>query len=416
MPLTTALPAHADASSQWPLQYLKSSQVWNITKGTGATVAVIDTGVAATADTRSALESGADFTGGTTSSGNGQNDTDGHGTSMAALIIGSGGVVDGFAPGSELLPVRATIGEGMTPDSLAAAIQYAVSQRVSVISISLRVVSQDSTLEAAIKDAVNANTVVIAAAGDEAQSTVDYPAAYPGVLAVGAVDQNGSAWSSSNTGPQLALMAPGVAVPTEDNFGSAGTTTGTSASTAYVSATAALIRATHPSWTAGQVIRDLIATADPASGMTAGQHSDQYGYGTIDPLKALEASAPADTSNPLLTSATNTASATATTEATGPGNTDTASSSSSSTGLIIGIVAAVIAAIAIIVLIIVLNRRNRNRPGGPGSGGSGGGGVYGGPASYGQQQQQNPYHQQQPLQSPYYGPPQGQQPPWPPNS
>jgi subtilisin family serine protease len=435
LPLAAAAPAQASASSQWPLQTLKAAQVWNITKGSGATVGIIDTGVASIPDTQGALQSGADFSNGTTTSstGNGQDDLDGHGTSMAALIVGAGNVVDGLAPDAKLIPIRATTGQSMQADSLAAAIQYAISRHVSVISISLRAPVQNSTLAAAVQAAINANIVIVAASGDESLSTVDYPGAYPGVVAVGAVDQNGSIWSSSNTGPQVTLVAPGVSVPTEDNFGDAATTDGTSASTAYVSATVALIRAAHPSWTAGQVIRDLISTADPASGQSAGQHSDQYGYGIVDPLKALQAAAPTQTSNPLLGSAGgSTASAAPSAGATG--NSASASPSSSShTGLIIGIVVAVVVVILIIVLLVALSRRNRNNRGGggpsgsgPGAGGPGGGGGYGWPQQPPHQgnpyQQQNPYHpqqqgqpqppqqyrpQQQPQQYPY--PPQQQQ-------
>ena len=425
-----ASPANASVSNQWPLQTLKATQDWNITKGAGATVAVIDTGVASIPDTQGALQGGADFANGTTSSGNGQDDLDGHGTSMAALIVGAGNVVNGLAPDAKLVPVRATTGQSMEADSLAAAIEYAITQHVSVISISLRAPVQDPTLASAVQAAVNANIVIVAASGDESLSSVDFPGAYPGVVTVGAVDQNGSLWASSNTGSQVTLVAPGVSVPTEDNFGDPATTDGTSASTAYVSATVALIRADHPSWTAGQVIRDLIATADPASGQSAGQHSDQYGYGIVDPLKALQAAAPTQTSNPLLggsaggstTSAAPSAGATS-------GNTATASPASSShTGLIIGTVVAVVVVILIIVLIVALNRRNRNnRGGGPGNGpgaGGGPGGPGGGGYAWPQQpqqgnpyQQQNPYHpQQQQPQPPQQYRPQGQpqQYPYPP--
>jgi subtilisin family serine protease len=400
----SAAPAQADASSQWPLQYLKATQAWNITKGSGTTVAVLDTGVASLPDTQNSLLSGADFSAGTTSSGNGQTDLDGHGTAMAVTIAGAGNVTTGLAPSAKILPVRITLGATNGPDAMAAGIQYAIRQHVSVINISQVVSSEDSALANAIQDALNSNIVVVAGTGNDGGTSVSYPAAYSGVVAVGAIDQSGSLWSNSDTGAQVALTAPGVNIPQEDNAGSAVSGTGTSASTAYVSATVALIRAAHPSWTAGQVIRDLIATADPASGQTAGQRSDQYGYGIVDPVKALQASAPSETTNPLLTtaSASSSASAGATSGATGTGTgTGTASSSSSSSGLIIGIVVAVVVVILIIMLIVVLSRRNRNRPGGgPGAGGGAGGGQspYGG-----QYPQQNPYGQQppQPQQNPY---------------
>ena len=409
--IATAGYAHADASSQWPLQYLKADQDWNISKGSGVTVAVVDTGVASIADTQNSLLPGADFSVGTTSSGNGESDLDGHGTAMAALIAGAGHVVSGLAPDAKLLPVRATTGESMTPDALAAAIQYAISAHASVISISLRVIPQNTTLANAIQAAIGDNIVVVAASGDESQASVDYPAAYPGVVAVGAIAQSGAAWSSSNTGPQVALAAPGVSVPTEDSYGTAATTDGTSASTAYVSATVALIRAAHPSWTAGQVIRDLIATADPGSGESAGEHSDQYGYGIINPLRALQATAPSETSNPLLSSSTGPTTSAAPTTAETTASPGVASPTTRSrSGLVIGIVVAVVVIIAIIMLILVLSRRNKSRRGG----GPGSGGLIGTQSPYAQNPQQNPYQQpaQGPSQQDPYGP--QQQYPYPP--
>jgi hypothetical protein len=328
---------------------------------------------------------------------------------MAAIIAGSGTVVDGFAPGAKILTVRITNGEDGTPDKMAAGIRYAISQHVSVINFSQRTLTTNSNLANAIQEALAANIVIVAASGDETLSTVDYPAAYPGVVAVGAINQSGSIWSNSNTGSQVTLAAPGVNVPTEDNFGSAATTDGTSASTAYVSATVALVRAEHPSWTVGQVIRDLIGTADPGSGQAAGQHSDQYGYGIVDPLKALRAAAPGETSNPLLAAASSSASAGATGAATAAatGGSGAAASAKSSSGLVIGIVVAMVVVLLIIVLIVVLSRRNRNRPGGGGPGAGGGGGQYPQQNPYGQQA--NPYVQQNPQGGGPYGQPQQQQ-------
>ena len=423
-PLAFAAPAHADVSSQWPLQQFKAAQVWNITKGSGSTVAVLDTGVSSVPDTQPNLLAGADFGSSTSSTGTGQTDLEGHGTAMAAIIAGTGAAVtEGLAPAAKILPVIINDTDlSDRPTQMAAAIEYAVGQHVAVINLSQSLTQQNSAVAAAIQDALSNNVVVVASTGNAGLSTVDYPAAYPGVVAVGAIEQSGTIWSDSNAGPQVDLAAPGVDVPTEDLSGEAATTTGTSASTAFVSATVALIRSAHPSWTVGQVIRDLIATADPAAGQTAGQHSDQYGYGVVDPLKALQASAPTETSNPLLASATSTASAAATASAGatgGTGSTNTASSSNSSMGLVIGIVAALVVVILITVLIVALNRRNRNRPGGPGSSGPGAGqppygGQYPQQNPYGQQQQ-NPYQQQYPYGQPP-SPPPPQQYPYPPQN
>ena len=92
-PLAFAAPAHADVSSQWPLQQFKAAQVWNITKGSGSTVAVLDTGVSSVPDTQPNLLAGADFGSSTSSTGTGQTDLEGHGTAMAAIIAGTGAAV-----------------------------------------------------------------------------------------------------------------------------------------------------------------------------------------------------------------------------------------------------------------------------------------------------------------------------------
>jgi type VII secretion-associated serine protease mycosin len=414
VPMVMPASAQAYSSQQWALDYLNANQDWQISNGSGVTVAVIDTGVASVPDLAGRVTSGADFSSGASSTGNGQADTDsgGHGTGMAVLIAGDGAAVEGLAPSASILPVRVMTGAGgFTDASLSAGIQYAIKQHVGVINLSLGASATGPETSSAIAQALAANIVVVAASGNETASSVDFPAAVPGVIAVGAIDQNGQIWSQSNTGPQVALAAPGVEIYRDNNFGQQGTSNGTSEATAYVSATAALIRSAHPDWTAGQVIRDLISTATPASGQSAGQHSDQYGYGIISPLKALQASAPSDTSNPLLAAGSNASAGASpgTSSSASAAATSPTSSSGSHTGLIIGIVVGVIVLLGIVLLIILLARRRRGPrpPTGPGSGG------------YGQPYQQNPY-QQQPnpygQQNPYQQNPYGQgQPPYPPH-
>jgi hypothetical protein len=78
------------------------------------------------------------------------------------------------------------------------------------------------------------------------------------------------------------------------------TVKGTSESSAYVTASAALVRAMHPDWTAGQTIRALLATATKAGGATGLQRNNTYGYGIVNPLAALSVGAPVEKDNPLL--------------------------------------------------------------------------------------------------------------------
>jgi subtilisin family serine protease len=385
-PLLAAAPASADANSQWALSYLKYSQVSALSTGSGVTVGLIDSGVAPISDIASQLVPGADFSGAsdTTSNGNGEADTDseGHGNGMASIIAGQGQPVQGFAPHAKVLTIRDILSTGAPGglDALASSIQYAISQHVQVINISEAWTDVPSA-KAAISAAVNANIVVVVSAGNYSTSVASdpapAPAIYPGVVDAVAIDKTGSVGSFSDYGPQVTLAAPGVDIFNDQGYANdPANSSGTSPAAAYVSATAALIFSAHPTWTAGQVIRDMIATADPGTGQTAGQHDDHYGYGIIDPLKALQAAAPSETTNPLLAAATTapTTAAPAASDATSSSAAAPAFSSSGSSTLLI--VLGVLVVLVVLVVAIVLTRRGKGGHGGPPSGPSGSGGSY----------------------------------------
>ena len=299
---------HADdpasgTAGQWPLTYLKADQVWQHTKGAGVTVGLVDSGVSPLGDTQDNLLPGADFSAGSVSSGIAHVDTDvdSHGTTMAVLIAGTGGGdgLRGLAPAAKILPARMQKQSGSDPAKIANALQYAITQHVKVVNMSL---GTDNTpdLEAAVRQAEDADVVVVAAAGNGGTGRVIIPAAYPGVVAVGAVDSTGTRWGMSNYGPQIALTGPGVGIPVEDAYGTTKVVRGTSNATAYVTASAALVRAMHPDWTAGQTIRALLATATKGGGSTGLNRNDMYGYGIVNPLAALSVGAPVEKDNPLL--------------------------------------------------------------------------------------------------------------------
>ncbi|MFL6115829.1 MAG: S8 family serine peptidase [Catenulispora sp.] len=296
-------PAPTKAAAQWPLTFLKADQVWQLTKGGGVTVGLVDSGVSPLGDTRANLLTGADFSEGATSTGAAHldTDTDSHGTTMAVLIAGTGDGVGlrGLAPEAKILPVRMQKQTGEDPEKITDALKYAVAQHVKVINMSLGT-APTPELAAAVKAAQEADIVVVAAAGNGGTNQVITPAAYPGVVAVGAVDSTGTRWTSSSYGPQVALMAPGVGIPVEDASGAPKTARGTSNATAYVTASATLVRALHPDWTAGQTIRALLATATKAGGTAGLARNDKYGYGIVNPLAALSAGAPVEKDNPLL--------------------------------------------------------------------------------------------------------------------
>ncbi|GAA0331257.1 type VII secretion-associated serine protease mycosin [Streptomyces blastmyceticus] len=288
-------PASADTirSRQWHLDAMHAEEMWETSKGTGITVAVIDTGVDANLpDLQGQVLEGENFSG---NEGTARTDTDGHGTHMAALIAGTGkrgsefGAY-GLAPGAKILPVRVG-GSNFRDDSLAMAkaLRYAADSDARIINISRGSPGRNAEEEEAITYALSKGKLIFVAVGNtgDKSNAVEYPAAFPGVLGVAAVDQNGTAASWSQHGPQVALAAPGVGMVAACP-GDSGVCRGdgTSAATAIASASAALIWSVHPTWTANQITRVLINTAGgPENGK---KRTDLIGYGAVRPRIALK--------------------------------------------------------------------------------------------------------------------------------
>ncbi|MEV7772637.1 type VII secretion-associated serine protease mycosin [Kitasatospora sp. NPDC086791] len=303
---------------QWALKMFEAeAKVWPVSQGDGVVVAVIDTGVSQDQpDLTGQVLPGADFSGG---GSDGRVDSDGHGTGMAGLIAGHGhgsqaGVM-GLAPKAKILPVKVVTGSDdpgsqPTPDpqrnDFADAIRFAADHGAKVANISLGGNYRlDSKLRKAVNYAVSKDVVLVASTGNSGSGFgAEYPAAFPGVVAVGAVDSNGAVWERSTSGIETTLAAPGVGIYRSSPKSSTGyeRRNGTSDSTAYVSATAALIRSKYPNLSAGQVINRMIKSATPPADGSAVPNS-QYGYGIVAPAKALEANPTVDggpRDNPLL--------------------------------------------------------------------------------------------------------------------
>ncbi|MER6093998.1 type VII secretion-associated serine protease mycosin [Streptomyces bluensis] len=301
--LTSAPTASADyvRDQQWVLDVFAMEKTWAESQGEGVTVAVVDTGVDDThPDLSGQVLAGKDYTGG----GNAREDVDGHGTSMASLIAGHGhgpenssGMM-GLAPKAKILPLRTLKSktDKNPEESWADAIRYAVDRGAKVINLSFA--NEYGKTGPYGREAIayaQANDVVVIAGVGNNGGDVGYPAALPGVVAVGAVDKNANLWTSSNTGKEVALTAPGVDILTANPNRSPkyGVATGTSDATAYVSATAALVRAKYPDLTAGQVVNRLIKSASFLGHKGLKAPDEKYGYGIIRPYQAVTMDIPA---------------------------------------------------------------------------------------------------------------------------
>ena len=288
-------PAVADTirNRQWHLTVLNVSAAQKITKGAGIVVAVIDTGVRA--DHRDLIGNvlpGADFVASGTEGGV---DPDGHGTAMAGLIAGHGhgergadGTL-GLAPAARILPIRSLRGKNRAPVDVPSAINEAVKRGADVISMSFEITDSPS-LDRALDNALKANIVLVAGTGNRPdQVFLQYPAKYPGVLAVGATGRDGKVAPFSVTGKEMVLSAPGEDITSTSNSGNYRTASGTSDATAIVAGAAALVRARFPGLSASEVVRRLTATATDKG--APGRDSD-YGFGELNLVAALTADVP----------------------------------------------------------------------------------------------------------------------------
>ncbi|WP_405788876.1 type VII secretion-associated serine protease mycosin [Streptomyces sp. NBC_01367] len=283
----------------WSLQRLLLDELWAQTKGkdksgNSVRVAVIDTGVdRANPQLSAAIDTGAgkDFV--DPKGGDGTVDTIGHGTKVAGLIAarpqqGTGFV--GLAPESTIIPIRQNDGQGKgTAANLSQAIDHAVAKGAQVINISQDTEAQlsvESDLGKSVQKAVAANVVVVASAGNDGlsgQKRKTYPAAFPGVLAVGSSDRNNERAGFSQPGDFIGVAAPGVdMVSTVPGFGQC-IDNGTSFSAPYVAGVAALLRAKHPDWSAQQIIWQIQNTAERA----VNGRDDYVGWGVVDPVRTL---------------------------------------------------------------------------------------------------------------------------------
>jgi type VII secretion-associated serine protease mycosin len=306
-----AAPADAIRTNQlWVLDMLDAEAAWSMTRGAGVTVAVIDSGVNPyVSDLSGSVTTGPDYTGVSTSPSSDEWGV--HGTWMASLIAGHGhaggssGII-GMAPAARILSIRAIPDradphygkyeherETVIQQSLADGIKYAVTHGAKVISMSIGYSSPSGTVRAELQDAYDHGVVVIASAGNSGGpgssrphkgAPESFPASYPGVISVGAVDTGAAVATFSSDNLSVQVAAPGVAVPAQGRDGQYWWVSGTSPACALVAGVAALIKSRYPG-----LAPDLVASAmtSTASHRPAGGYDSQIGFGIVDAAAAL---------------------------------------------------------------------------------------------------------------------------------
>jgi subtilisin family serine protease len=254
---------------QWAPSVIRLPQAFNVTRGAGVTIAVLDTGVDATHPALTAhLVSGYDFV---------DNDTDpsevgaigvsrayGHGTFVTGLVVLA-------APEARIMPVRVLDPNGVGDVwRLAKGIVWAANNGADIINLSLSTRTHTHVTNEVIGNLASngRGVVVVAAAGNAASNIPQFPAAEGGsrVISVGASTSTDSLAPFSDYGSWVRVAAPGVSLWSTVPGGTYASWSGTSMATALVSGEAGLVRASYPTLGAQDVISRIANTSVKISG------------------------------------------------------------------------------------------------------------------------------------------------------
>ncbi|MEV0049679.1 S8 family serine peptidase [Saccharopolyspora shandongensis] len=307
----------------WAQQVLTPERLWPLTSGSKQRVAVVGTGVSSPL-LDSTIAASVDLSPPSRTGNSGKPDCLGLGTAVAGVIGGketsehgfhgvapktqllsakvvgdsfpqSGQPHDSVAPKTQLLSAK-VVGDSfpqsgqphdsVAPDTLAAGINWSLDQGATIITVAAVSYQDSPSLRQATKRALDADVVVIAAAGRAEQNDppgiAPYPASYDGVLSVGMIGEDGMVAADTHA-PRVDLVAPGAEVTASYPGGGVGPATGTELAAGYVAGTVALLRDYRPQLSNEEVVQRLLATASPAP---EGVGSRNYGHGLINPYQA----------------------------------------------------------------------------------------------------------------------------------
>ena len=269
-----------------------SFSTWVSSRGSGVTVAVLDTGIANHEDLNvldgyNAIDNTKPWI-----------DGYGHGThvagTIAALDYNDLGVV-GVAPDVGLYAVKVLDDSGRGYlDDVIEGIQWSVNNYIDIISMSLGSSKYSYSLDDACSNAYTSGSLLIASAGNSGNpagrgDNVGYPAKYDSVIAVAATDQNDQRARFSSTGPTVELAAPGVNIFSTYLDNKYALMSGTSMACPHVTGVAALV------WTADPLlsnveVREILQTTAQDLGLP----SDYQGYGLVRADLAVDLAKPTE--------------------------------------------------------------------------------------------------------------------------
>lgn len=290
-PVETGKPAGGSASQPnetlpWGVDRIDAEKVWTVYTWTGAKVAVLDTGIDLDhPDLAANVKGGIN----TVNSMKTPDDDNGHGSHVAGIIAGvdnSIGVI-GVAPEASLYAVKVLNRQGWGYISdIIDGLDWSIKNGIQVVNMSFGSSSDNASFHNAITAAAEAGIVLVAAAGNSGpgDNTVDYPGAYPEVIAVAATDSSDGIASFSSRGPQVDLAAPGVGINSTYKNGGYRSLSGTSMASPHVAGAAALVIGSGRASGNAAVRAVLEQTADD---LGAPGLDSLYGHGLVDAEQAV---------------------------------------------------------------------------------------------------------------------------------
>ena len=276
--------------TQWGIGTINASAAWALGyTGEGVRVAVIDTGVIPDHEDLNYdyIETGKNyFDGGTDTT-----DTAGHGTIVTGIIAAqrnNGKGIAGTTDKVTIIPLKAFSTNSTSTDKIVSAVRDAVDvYECDVINMSFGVDIYSTALSSAVTYAASKNVLMIAAAGNSGGTSLCYPAAFPEVIGVGAVSKDLTISKFSQHNSSVFVVAPGDQITSLSYNNSAGysmNNAGTSFSTPYVTALAAIAKSIDTDITIDEFEGILILSSTDLSG--AG-YDTYYGYGLINIEEAI---------------------------------------------------------------------------------------------------------------------------------
>ncbi|PSL42428.1 subtilisin [Salsuginibacillus halophilus] len=271
----------AGTPAPWGVDHLDGPDIHNTgITGDNVDVAVLDTGIDGSHHDLNVV-GGESFVSGEPDP---MNDENGHGTHVAGTVaaLDNGTGLLGMAPDVDLHAVKVLGADGGgTLSGIAQGIEWAITNDMDVINMSLGGDFGSQALEEASDNAEAAGVMNIAAAGNSGESwfggsTIGYPAAYDSVMAVGATDENDQRASFSSVGDSLEIMAPGVNINSTYPGNTYESLNGTSMASPHVAGAAALMLDDDPSLSNDDIRNQLNDNAEPLGS------AFYYGNGLVD--------------------------------------------------------------------------------------------------------------------------------------